>query len=190
MYGREWGSHSCPPMILPSSRGTAALTHNRRGSVRFAVNHSFASNKDVPDVSTYVSLPAAPTISSRASSLMVTSEWSEDTWSHPGLFLYTASPAVHGPFLPPLVYPICFSTRCSYLLVPNVNLNLLSYQDPVFLFVHFYPNRQTLSLRREKEISCRLKQQTNPGRVFFPSQRTINSYWVPRFSNTSSSYHT
>lgn len=30
MYGRVLGSHSCPPMILPSSRGTAAVTHTHR----------------------------------------------------------------------------------------------------------------------------------------------------------------
>lgn len=37
MYGREWGLHTCPPMILPSSRGTAAVTHTRthKGRVQF-----------------------------------------------------------------------------------------------------------------------------------------------------------
>lgn len=61
MYGRELGSHSCPPIILPSSRGTAAWIHTHahtqtqkkqkqkpqknRSEVRFAFDCS--SNVDV-----------------------------------------------------------------------------------------------------------------------------------------------
>lgn len=71
----------------------------------------------------HMSLPAAPSISSsRASSLMVSDERSEDTWTHPGLALYACIPPAPRPFST-LFFLGCFFLQ---LLTPSVSLDSFS----------------------------------------------------------------
>lgn len=146
MNGREWGRHSRPPMILPSQRGTAATvrTRNRQGQQEKTATYSDLvwSRHQCDQVNVHTSLPAAPNISSRASSLMVANERSEDTWTHLRLAIYdsTTHPSVFQRlfFLRcfAVVDPICVS-RQFFLLAPSFNIDGTSYQG--MLFCHVCP---------------------------------------------------
>lgn len=69
-------------------------------------------------VSVHTSLPAAPNISSRASSLMVPNERSEDTWIHLGLALYATT-------TPPSFFN-SFFCGILQLLTPSVSVDSFS----------------------------------------------------------------
>lgn len=153
MYGRVWGSHSCPPMILPSSRGTAASHAQKEVTV---TKNVFNNNKySCVRVSVYWSLcmclclyqQLQPSAAEPAVSWCLVNN--QRTPGHTPAHIYMLPAplcSAHSP--PPLVPlsvdPICVLTHCSYLLVPSVNPNLLSYQAPVFMFAHaLLPHRGT-----------------------------------------------
>lgn len=88
-----------------------------------------------------VSLPAAPTISSRASSLMVSGEWSEDTWTHPSSYLYpTSQQTQQAPTHIHTHTHFLFSVDLIHVLtLLHTTTHIISYRAPIFVFAHFCP---------------------------------------------------
>ena len=94
-------------------------------------------------------LPAAPNISSRASSLMVSGEWSEDTRTHPGSHLYPISPnainLTHSTPRPPPTHPPTPPTPATSLFPPTTSV---SWHSPALILAWHRASTQIWSLIR------------------------------------------
>lgn len=103
-----------------------------------------------------VSLPAAPTISSRASSLMVSGECSEDTYGHAVPYLYPSSPLRSAYSRPSSHACFCWPHLHLHTVITSRSemLTQISYRAPAFLFAHFcsilvYPLQFIISSPRQ-----------------------------------------
>lgn len=98
-------------------------TQNRQGQQEKTVTQSdhLWCRRQCDQVSVHASLPAAPISSSRASSLMVPNEQSEDTWTHLTLALYasTTPPSICNSFFFFFVaFFSCWPHLCQLTLFP------------------------------------------------------------------------
>lgn len=140
MYGREPRAHSYPPMILPSQRGTAAVTHTHTQATNLSATATFHHIEIAATVQMFgcmlwklgahtvtssvlclfVSLPAAPTISSRASSLIVSAKMIRRRPLLPGLTFISHQPRCTQPSsTPPLSRLSVDPILCTCSVVPS-----------------------------------------------------------------------
>lgn len=141
MYGRELASHSCPPMILPSSRGTATVihTHAHRGQVRFAFHCSLNCNILSVFMSLYQQLQ--PSAAEPGVSWCQVND--QRTPSNTAAHIYTPPAPLHAVHPPSPSACFCWPSLCSYQLVTHGSQNRLSYHTPVSMFVHLCPLQHT-----------------------------------------------